>query len=522
MDDSLLAGVAAMSKLLSRTLGPSAAPVLSGGASLELLADSAMLARRITGLAGVGRAHNAGALLVGELARTVRETYGDGAATAAVLAGVMVGQAGRLVNAGVQPVDLRRGIDRGVDAACRSLATQATEVGLEEARGLFDAAVHDAALGALLAEMFDLLGEHPALLIEERDRLVPSVAGPLVDHEYVDGARWRARPADGGWLPEGKSELTLREPLIVVVDGVLRQADDVVPVLDLAHREGRPLLLVSRDVEADASRILLAMRTQPGAPLVAPWCLASAGTRVGDDLEDLAVLTGASVLTAVLGRHPGTVRSADCGSARHVSLTRAQLTVSESAGDPADRIETLSARLQRTPAGHETNALRLRLARLAGSLGVVTITGGPDPERALYRARIENGQRVFESARAGGVVGGGGTAYLRCRPDVLSARAECGTEDQRCGVDVVLAALEAPFRQLVRSHGSESPSVAVEKLAELGDGWGFDASEGSYVDVRASGLVDSAGVAEGALRSAGSLAGAVITTTLVAAGGARG
>lgn len=519
---ALAGGVALLARVLGRTLGPTPRRVLSavGTKTPELIGDGATLARRITGLDSPG--HNTGAMILRTAVQSVSQGFGDGVGTTAVLARDLVAGATRVVEGGAEPVAVRRGIERGVAAACEALAELAVPIaGIEDLSRLAIGATQDVALGELLAEMYDLLGERAWLTTEEQPT-------PGFDREYVDGARWRARPGDRELLPAGRSELTVPDALIVVVDQELEAADDVVPAVELAAAERVPLLLVARDFAEPARQFLRINRNVPGTRVVvAPVCPAAPSKRRGDDLADLALRCGATVLSDVLGRSPRAVRFSDCGRARRVVVRRGDLTVTGGAGEPEpieQRIAELEGRLAIVDrGGTEWRALRSRIARLAGTTGVVRFGIASPTEKDALTSLIAKAQRVLELAMAEGTVAGGGVGYLQCVPAVHELRGRTSDPAERSGLDIVATALEAPFRQIVANYavsgsGGEpppDPSVALTRVRELGPGWGFDASSGTYVAMTKAGVLDSAGVLVGALRSAGSCAASIVSTSVV-------
>lgn len=518
----LAAGIATMARVLGQTLGPTGRPVLNaiGRGTPELLTDSGTIARRLNALPS--RRENIGAMMLREMAMSMRRQHGDGTATAAVLADAMVRQAARLVAAGADAVATRRGVEYGVEVATNALAEQARAVsGVKDLAALAVAASHDSEIGDVLAEMFDLLGEHAALIVE--DRVVPGL-----DRSYIDGACWRVRPAIRGLVPKNATELSLRDPLVLAVDQTLDAEADVAAVLELAAAERRPLLLVARDITGAAKELLGRYHAgSDAAPraVVGAVRLAGAPHRMPDDLADIALLTGGEVVGTVLGRSPRRVRSAWCGTARQAALSKARLILTGGSGDAeaiathTRALEARSATLQRGT--EEWEKIRMRIGRLTGSTGVIGVGGTSPAERDLRREHVTKAQRVLEMAGAG-VVPGGGVAFLQCVPAVLDARARCATSDERWGLDVVAAALEAPFRQLVANHagpaGNPRPEVALAHVRELEPGWGFDIRTESFAAMDAGGVLDSVGVLAGALHAAGSLAATAISTTRIVGG----
>lgn len=503
-------GFATLADLVALTLGPARGSVLSarGRGAPEVLNDSATMVRRVVELPG--RDANVGAMLLRNLVWQVHERYGDGAATAAVLARAMLADAVRLVAAGVDPWGLRRGIERGVAAALPALAAQATPAGGQEALADFATGVTgDAELGAILGELFDLLGADAALLVEE-------YAAPRLDRAYLDGGRWLARPAARSLLPDDRPELVLDRPLLLVADQPLIAVEHVRGALELAATApGKPpLLIVAPAISGDALDAILLNRAQATLALGAA-VITSAAPRATDDLADLATLTGGEVVGETVGRSLRNLRPGWFGQARRAILTRDSLTVVGGGGDRRavqERLVPLRARAASLPtASKDRERLRLRVARLGGGVGIVKVGAATAREREQKRALATKAVQVLGPAIAEGLVPGGGVALLDCRAAVLAARDDCASEAEAAGVAVVAAALAAPVRQLVRNHGRLDPAIALMDIERLGPGHGFDARPGGYALMAEAGVRDGLSVTRGVLEAAASAAGTAAT-----------
>lgn len=520
---TLAAGVAAFAEILGRSLGPTPRRTLAtvGTKTPEFIVDGGTLARRLTELAP--RDLNSGAMILRSAVSGVNQSYGDGVATTAVLANAMVAGATRVVTGGAAAVPVRRGIERGVAAACEALSGLATPIdGPDDLSRLALGATHDPQLAELLAEMYDLLGENAWLTVDR----MPS---PGLDRDYPDGARWRARPADRRLLPPGMTELTVPEPLVVTVDQSLEEVADVVPVLELATDARTPVLLVAREISEPVRELLRTNRAVPGArAVVAAVCPASTPNRRAEDLADIALWCGATIMGDVLGRPPRKLRLEDAGRAEDAVVSGRHLTIRAGAGDTAaisERVADLERHVRTLDRGDsQWRAVRARIARFAGATGVVRVGAQTDAELDLTRERIAKAQRVLELALTEGTVPGGGVAYLQCVPGVVRQRELCAGDDERLGVDIVATALEGPLRQLVangRVAGTESapePDVVLTRIGELGAGWGFDARTGTYAVMAKAGVLDATGVLAGALRAAGGCAGAIVSTAAIVRG----
>jgi len=520
-----------LARLLAATLGPSQGVVLSeiGRGSSESLVDSATIARRITALPG--RRASAGAALAREMVRRIGGQYGDGGATGSVLARAMLRHATRVVAAGANPVLVRQGIQRGVAAACDALKEQAAPVtgasgpgdtasGLV---GLATAATGDPELGAVVGEMLDVLGPDGAVQIEEH-------AATTLAYDYLDGARWRGRPAErAATLPGASTELTLVEPVVVVADLELEDVAQVRPLLEAAMSvPGRPpVLVVARDITGGAQS-MFAFNDLRGTLVCAPVVLTTARTQMSEDLGDLALLTGAEVVSSQLGLPPDAYRGTHVGRARRVVVQRGYLTVVGGHGDAAAvteraaRLRTRAWELDQAPRAADRSVrerLWLRQARLSGRVGALRVGAATSQQVEARKDNARKAVLLLHTALRDGVVPGGGVAYLDCIPTVRARRDTCTSPDEAFGFDAVCAGLEAPFLRIVHNGGRLVPRVALEKARELGAGHGVDARTHTFVDMAKAGICDVAGVASGALEAAGETAGLLVSAEVVAGRG---
>jgi chaperonin GroEL len=503
-----------LASVMAVTLGPTQGPILNtlSSGSVELLSDAGTIARRVFEVPNRGR--NVGAMIVRHLAWRMHEQFGDGAATAAVLSRAMVREAVRSIAAGVDPVSIRGGLEQALPAALSALAAQAMQVdGQGALQGVATGITGDPELGAVLGEIVDLLGRDAAITIEE----FPTA---YLDREYIAGAAWRAHPATRAMIPEGRPEVVLENPLIMLVDQRLGEVADVRPALEVAAQatQRRPLLVIAVKIECQALATMTANHARGTVNAIAAK-LGSTGMAHTDDLGDIAALTGGSVLADVLGRPPRRVPREDLGSARKVVLSHDTLTIAGGDGDPAavsDRAAWLRRGMARlTPGTPEWKRLQGRVARLSGGCAILKLGAQSGTELTHKRAQAEKAFRVLTGMLGDGVVPGGGVAYLGCLPAVKSVRGSCTLPGHEHGVDVLLAALDAPFRQIARNHGLIHPPLALEDVRRLGCGYGFDALGGTYVDMRRAGILDSLRVMSGALELATSAAISVITTGVV-------
>lgn len=510
----LVAGFDQMAALMAATLGPLQGPIfnaLSAG-SVEALSDSGTIARRVVEIPDRGR--SAGAMLARQLAWRMHELYGDGAATAVVLARQMVHEGQRRIASGVEPITIRDDLELALATALSvidEIAIPAAE--LNHLTGAANGIIGDRELGAVLAEIVDILGADASVTFEE-------FPVPYLDREYVEGAVWRAHPAARDMIPEGREELVLENPLILVADQRLAGVEDVLTALEIAAQEPgrRPLLVIPAKIGDIALTTLIANHTQGMLTAVAAL-LSGSGPALSDLLGDVATLTQGVVQGVDIGRPAARLRPSDLGSARRATLSRTALTITGGAGDRTavvERTDLLRRRMTHlSPNSDEWKRLRTRAAQLNGRSAILKLGAHGETERRHRRGQAEKALRVMTGMLAGGVIAGGGVAYLEI---AAALRAACGQSrfaghDQ--GVDVFVSALEAPFRQIVANGSHVHPPLALTEARRRGSGVGFDVLTGTFVDMREQGIIDSAEVVRGALRLATSTAISLLTTGVI-------
>jgi len=321
-------------------------------------------------------------------------------------------------------------------------------------------------------------------------------------------------------IPDGRPEIVLENALLMLVDQPLTEFDDVRPALELAMQvPGRRTLVIIAAKIGDRALATVIANQARGAMHVVAALINSSGATHTDDLGDMAVLTGGTVLGDMFGRPPSRLRLEDLGSARRVAISRDTMTIVDGAGEPvmiSERSSLLRRRMAGlTPSAEEWKRLQSRVARLGGGNAILKIGAHSKPELAHRRQQAEKAFRVLTGMLAEGVVPGGGVAYLACLPTVESMREHCAMPDEEHGVDLFLDALEAPFKQIVHNHGLVHSPVALDNAKRLGCGVGFDVRTGTYVDMRQQGILDSLQVTRGALQLATSTAVSVLTTGVV-------
>ena len=458
---------------------------------------------------------NMGVQMLREVALRTGQEAGDGTSTATVLAHRIVGDGFAALAAGGNPVALRRGIAAAVAAALEELAAQARPIdgdpGVARVAAL---AAGDPELGELIAQALSRVGPHGVVTVEEG-------SGMGVTLEVVDGVRFPGGYASPYFVTDAESmEVALDHPLVLVVDDVLTRPSDIVPALELASGQQRPLLCICEEIETDALAVMVVNRlrgTAPGVAVRAP----GAGAARREFLEDLALVTGATLLGHATGISAAAVRPEHLGRAVRTTANVDHTTVLRGGGRNERvraRMTELERELAAAEAPSERDVLRARLGRFAGVVAVLRVGAPTDVEREARRSQIEDALAATRAAVEEGIVPGGGVALLRA-----SARLESLSLKplEAAGRDIVAAALAEPARQIAMNAGAEGDAV-VSRLRG-GERWfGFDAMTGEYAELDRAGIVDPAKVARCALQNAGALGGLVLTTdALVVDDGAK-
>jgi chaperonin GroEL len=447
--------------------------------------------------------------MVKEAAVRTGDIAGDGTTTATVLAHAIVSAGLQAVASGCNPVALKRGIDRAVAAVVGALVRQARQV---EGRADLErvatvAGNHDVAIGALIADALERVGRHGVVTVEDGRAFDTTL-------HVVDGLR-----LDNGYLspyfvtdPE-TMEAVLDDAWVLLAEHRLAAVKDVVAAMECAAQSARPILALAEDIEGEALATLVVNRLRGSVGSVAVRA-PGVGDARRDLLEDLAVWTGARVLSPSAGDAMDRVTQADLGRVRHVVADRDHVTLTEGGGDPAavrSRIAQLEGELERADSDYDRDRLRNRIARLTGGVGVLRVGAASELEMRERRSRIEDALAATQSAVEEGIVVGGGVALVRAQDDV---RGLALAGEEKMGADIVLRALEEPARQIAINAGEEG-AVVIERIRGGSDAFGFDALPGRYGDLRAWGIMDPAKVVRCALQHAASIATLLLTTDAV-------
>jgi chaperonin GroEL len=515
VSDSLVRGYDQIAELLAQTLGPTQGMVLSQREHREpeVILDAASAVRRIIEVPD--RAANIGAMLMRNTTWRVHVRCGDGAAIAAVLSQALLREATRYVHAGGNAMLVKRGVERAMGAAIDALAAQAQPVTGEEAlTQVAQTITGETNIALVLGEMFDVLGPAAHITVED-------YAAPYLERVYFEGGRWRGALASPYLVTDPGGRRGIQENCrVVLYAGKLGTVDDVTPMLSLlaqGDNRQRPLLLVAEDITGLALNTLLTNHDR-GVLKILAVILRTSGEQQADDLADLATITGAGLLGPGYGRKLSGLTPDDVGGARRAEASADDLLITGGAGDPArrrarvDGLRTQLAALGDKAEGQDR--LRLRLARLAGGVGVLKVGAHTSAERQALTQKVEKAIRALRIAMVEGVVPGGGAAYLPAA-DAARAMAETLEGDERQGALILSRALEGPFRRIVRNRGVTVPATALAEVRRCGPGYAYDALTDRVVPASAAGVLDPAGVLRVALEAAVSGAMSALTVAVM-------
>jgi chaperonin GroEL len=453
---------------------------------------------------------NVGAELVKEVAKKTDDVAGDGTTTATVLAQAIVKEGLRNVAAGANPMSLKRGIERAVELAVESIKNQSKEVeAKEEIANVGAISAADPEIGEQIAEAVDKVGKDGVITVEESNTFG-------MELEFVEGMRF-----DKGYIspyfvtdPE-RMEAVLEEPYILIANSKISAVKDLLPVLEKVMQGGKPLLVISEDVEGEALATLVVNKirgTFRSVAVKAPGF----GDRRKAMLQDIAILTGGQVVSEEVGLKLENATLDLLGTARKVVITKDDTTVVEGGGKDEDikgRINQIKGEIDKTDSDYDREKLQERLARLAGGVAVIKVGAATEVELKEKKHRIEDAVQSTKAAVEEGVVPGGGVALLNAQAALDKVDLE---GDELTGAAIVRRALEEPIKQIAANAGLEG-GVIIEKVRNLDLGHGLDAATGEYVDMFKSGIIDPTKVTRSALQNAASIAALFLTTEAVIA-----
>ena len=472
---------------------------------------------------------NTGAQLLREVATKTNDVAGDGTTTATILAQTMIGEGFRNVTAGANPMQLKVGIEKAVEAVVEEIKKLSVPVkGHEDVAHVAAISSQDSVIGELIAEAMDKVGKDGVITVEDNQ----AVATEL---EFVEGMQF-----DRGYIAAymvtnpDRMEAVLDEPYVLITDRKISAISDLLPVLERVVQQGRPLLIVAEDVEGEALATLVVNKLRGTFTAVAVKA-PGFGDRRKAMLEDIGILTGGKLISEDLGIKLENVKWDDLGDAKRVTIDKDNTTLVTDTDDKArreaiaGRVKQIRTQIEETTSDYDREKLQERLAKLVGGVAVIKVGAATETEMKEKKARVEDAMHATKAAVEEGIVVGGGVALIRAVASVekvggagytRKVKTEDGKEreellkaegDERIGVNIIKRALEEPFRQIVFNSGKEA-SVLLNDVRNKGGNWGFDARSEKIVDLLQEGIIDPAKVTKQALQNAASIAGLMLTT----------
>jgi chaperonin GroEL len=503
--ETILKGVNTLADAVKVTLGPKGRNVIieKSFGSPTITKDGVSVAKEIE---LENKFENMGAQMVKEVASKTSDVAGDGTTTATVLAQAIFREGSKLVAAGNNPMEIKRGIEKAVTAVVEELKKlskptkdhkEIAQVGIISANG-------DTTIGNIIAEAMEKVGKEGVITVEEAKGLDTTL-------EVVEGMQF-----DRGYLspyfvtdPE-RMEAVLEDPYILINEKKISSMKDLLPLLEQVARAGKPLLIISEEVEGEALATLVVNKlrgTLNACAVKAPGF----GDRRKAMLEDIATLTGGRLIAEDLGIKLETVQLKDLGRAKRVTIDKDNTTIVDGAGAKATieaRVKQIRAQIEDTTSDYDKEKLQERLAKLVGGVAVINVGAATETEMKEKKARVEDALHATRAAVEEGIVPGGGVAYLRAASALDSLKLEGG---EKFGVDIIRRALEEPSRWIAQNGGWEG-SIVINKIREGKGGYGFNAATGNYEDLLAAGVIDPTKVSRTALQNASSVASLMLTT----------
>ena len=503
----LKSGVDQLANAVKVTLGPKGRNVVIGrkfGAP-QITKDGVSVAKEVELEDSL---ENAGAQLAKSVASKTGDDAGDGTTTATILAQAIVNEGLKNVAAGANPMDLKRGIDKAVNAVVDYIKDNAEVVGdnydkIEQVATV--SANNDPEIGKLLADAMRQVSKDGVITIEEsktRDTNIGVVEGMQFDRGYLSG--YFVTDTD-------KMECVMENPYILIYDKKISNIKDFLPILQPAAESGRPLLVIAEDVDSEALTTLVVNRLRAGLKI----CAVKApgfGDRRKAMLEDLAILTGGVVISEEKGLTLDKATLEELGTAKKVTVSKDNTTIVDGAGTKEnikERVAQLKNEIANTKSSYDKEKLQERLAKLAGGVAVLYVGANSEVEMKEKKDRVDDALCATRAAAEEGVVVGGGTTYIRAQKVLADLKGE--NADEQTGINIVCRAIEEPLRQIVANAGGEG-AVVVDKVREGEGDYGYNARKDIYEDLRAAGVIDPAKVARVALENAASIAGMFLTT----------
>ncbi|WP_240125417.1 chaperonin GroEL [Thermomonas alba] len=507
----MVRGVNILANAVKATLGPKGRNVVlqkSFGAP-TITKDGVSVAKEIE-LADAFE--NMGAQMVKEVASKTSDNAGDGTTTATVLAQAFIREGMKAVAAGMNPMDLKRGIDKAVNAAVEELKkiSKPSSTSKEIAQVGTISANSDANIGQLIAQAMDKVGKEGVITVEDGSGLENEL-------DVVEGMQF-----DRGYLSpyfinnQQSMQCELDDPYILLHDKKISNVRDLLPVLEGVAKAGKPLLIVAEEVEGEALATLV-VNTIRGIVKVCAVKAPGFGDRRKAMLEDMAILTGGTVISEEVGLTLEKATIKDLGRAKKVQVSKENTTIIDGAGSPdaiQARIKQIKAQIEETTSDYDREKLQERVAKLAGGVAVIKVGAATEVEMKEKKARVEDALHATRAAVEEGIVPGGGVALIRAKAAIKDLKG--ANEDQNHGIQIALRAMEAPLREIVANAGEE-PSVVLRRVMEGTGAFGYNAATGEFGDMLEMGILDPTKVTRTALQNAASIAGLMITTEAMVA-----
>ena len=505
--DGIKNGVDALANAVKVTLGPKGRNVIIGKAfgAPQVTKDGVTVAKEIE---LEDTLENMGAQMVKEVASKTNDLAGDGTTTATILAQAVVKEGLKNVAAGANPLDLKRGIDKAVESIVDSLEKQAVEVGDSSEKIHQVASIsanNDDTIGALITEAFEKVGKEGVITVEEAkgtDTYVDVVEGMQFDRGYL--SPYFVTNSE-------KMEADLESPYILLYDKKISVMKDLLPILEPVAQSGKPLLVIAEDVDGEALATLVVNKLR-GALKIAAVKAPGFGDRRKAMLEDIAILTGGTVISEERGFTLENVTVEMLGTAEKVAIDKDNTTVVNGLGQKdaiEARVNQIKAQIETTTSDYDKEKLQERLAKLSGGVAVLYVGAPSEVEMKEKKDRVDDALHATRAAVEEGIVAGGGVALLNAKKEL--EKLSGANADESTGIQIINSAIEAPLRTIVSNSGGEG-SVVVAKVLEGKSNFGFNAKDGTFVDMLKEGIIDPKKVARVALENAASVAGMILTT----------
>ncbi|MEC8363533.1 MAG: chaperonin GroEL [Bacteroidota bacterium] len=505
--EGLKRGVDALANAVKVTLGPKGRNVIIGKSfgGPQVTKDGVSVAKEVE---LEDPLENMGAQMVKEVASKTNDLAGDGTTTATILAQAIVKEGLKNVAAGANPMDLKRGIDKAVNAIVNNLDKQSVEVGNSSEKIKQVAAIsanNDDAIGELITAAFEKVGKEGVITVEEAkgtDTTVDIVEGMQFDRGYI--SPYFVTNSD-------KMEADLETPYILLYDKKISAMKDLLPVLEPVAQSGKPLLVIAEDVDGEALATLVVNKLR-GSVKIAAVKAPGFGDRRKAMLEDIAILTGGTVISEERGFSLENTTIDMLGSAEKVTIDKDNTTVVNGSGDVENikaRVNQIKAQIETTTSDYDKEKLQERLAKLSGGVAVLYVGAASEVEMKEKKDRVDDALHATRAAVEEGIVSGGGVALLQALPSLNKIKSE--NSDEKTGIQIVSRAIEAPLRIIVGNSGGEG-SVVVEKVINGAENYGYDAKTDSYGDMQKKGIIDPKKVTRIALENAASVAAMILTT----------